>query len=110
MCAGLFLAASSVRLRSGMLYGVSPLDPLSFVIATGVGLRSAALYLRALPAHRAGRSGGGPATAVGRRIASLAYLQRIRADSVTKAVVDSDEQAGGRLDLRFRSSLAGPTQ
>jgi putative ABC transport system permease protein len=49
---GLLLAAAAGRLLSGLLYGVSPLDPLAFTLAP-LFLTASALLACYLPARRA---------------------------------------------------------
>jgi putative ABC transport system permease protein len=49
---GLAAAASLTRVMSSLLYGISPLDPLTYV-AVPVVLLSAALFASYLPARRA---------------------------------------------------------
>jgi ABC-type antimicrobial peptide transport system permease subunit len=49
---GLGLAVGLTRLMAGMLYGVSPLDPLTFV-SVALGLAAVAAIASYLPAHRA---------------------------------------------------------
>jgi predicted permease len=51
---GVLLAAAAGRLLSGLLYGVSPLDPLAFTLAP-LFLAAAALLACYLPARRAAR-------------------------------------------------------
>jgi ABC-type antimicrobial peptide transport system permease subunit len=51
---GLLLAAAAGRLLSGLLYGVSPLDPLAFTLAP-LCLTAAALLACYFPARRAAK-------------------------------------------------------
>ncbi len=51
---GLVVALGLSRVMRGMLYGVSPTDPASYVVLTGVMAAVAALALY-LPARRASR-------------------------------------------------------
>jgi predicted permease len=54
IAAGLAAAAAASRLADRLLYGVSPLDPWSFLAAAGI-LGAAVLAASALPAERAAR-------------------------------------------------------
>jgi ABC-type antimicrobial peptide transport system permease subunit len=53
--AGVLLALASGRLIASLMYGVSPYDPLSLLVASAVLLVAAALACL-MPAWRAGRS------------------------------------------------------
>jgi ABC-type antimicrobial peptide transport system permease subunit len=52
MAAGLILAALSARIVANSIYGVSPLDPLTYA-AVGLVLVAVALAASYVPAHRA---------------------------------------------------------
>jgi ABC-type antimicrobial peptide transport system permease subunit len=51
---GLALAAAATRATAGLLYGVTPLDPISFALGTAV-LGSVGVLAAWLPARRASR-------------------------------------------------------
>jgi len=52
IAAGLLIGVAAVRLLRSMLYGVSPFDPVSFVIAVAI-IAAAALGATLIPARRA---------------------------------------------------------
>ena len=52
--AGVVVAIAATRLMGGLLYGVAPTDPVTFVVVTGV-LSVVAFAASVLPAHRATR-------------------------------------------------------
>jgi ABC-type antimicrobial peptide transport system permease subunit len=54
LIAGLGAAAATVRFLAGFLFGVEPLDPVSFA-AVGLLLTIAAMVACAIPARRAAR-------------------------------------------------------
>ena len=54
LAAGLSLAFALTRLMSGLLFGIEPVDPLTFALVP-VGLLAVALIASYIPARRAAR-------------------------------------------------------
>lgn len=52
--AGLLISGLVTRLLAGMVYGIQPMDPLTFAVATGI-LFLVSLAAITIPAYRASR-------------------------------------------------------